>query len=125
MADLCRVCFRPTTIQEDGCPCWGDGSPESELDCFRLGVAYRDAQLAAKSAALAAAEQQFAVFETLANHAHERTLWLHVTTFTDNRRAVWVEGGPEVSGHGSTVMAAAIDLATKLKLLDSDGAVKP
>ena len=55
MTELCRICFRPTTIQDGGCPCWGDGSSESELECFRLGLAHRDAQLANQSADLAKA----------------------------------------------------------------------
>ena len=45
MADLCPVCSREFVL--GGCPIYGAGDVESELECARLGLQLRDAKLAA------------------------------------------------------------------------------
>lgn len=121
MADLCRICFKPTTIEPDGCPCWGDGSPESELDCFRLGVAHRDAELASALQRAEAAERQNQAWEMMAT----------VTALTTGNARFFRQKDQAAAEWNSTVVIAdtygeaAVDLATKLGLLDAASTVKP
>jgi hypothetical protein len=61
--ETCRICFKTTDFSSEGCPCYGDGSAESELDCFRLGVKARDEQLSAATARASELERELTLLK--------------------------------------------------------------